>query len=308
MVERLPAEQAPSVPLAGREGAPALPLPQVEPPRLEAPPAEKEKTYAYREYEPEVPLEWDKPGGERWRTLDPLEVDAVRRRWTVARFDGKSGKLKRAYLHVPVYANLGAKLERVLEMGRRGFFVPAPFPTTSTFHYYPLGPRSEFGREFDARLDPIHQFSAFPGRHILRYPEMKEYGVLLLNYIDVESTQVLVRYLLEGGFALVSGPQLVRLEQAFREGPEHQVVVVSLTLEHPLFRAYYDVERYYSASLLCPGSGPLSGVQVDGRLVALVEPLFVADRPCGANRVFFNALSYGLIQSGAAGWWYRVGG
>ncbi len=50
-------------------------------------------------------------------------------------------------------------------------------------------------------------------RDVLSYEEMRNYLVLLLEFIDVESTQSLARYLIEGGFAVVNGRQLSLLQE-----------------------------------------------------------------------------------------------
>ena len=68
---------------------------------------------------------------------------------------------------------------------------------------------------------------------------MKEYSVLLLQYIDVESTEAMARYLMDGGFAVVSYGQLRILQREIQKHvSDHRLQAVKLGLEHPLFLRY----------------------------------------------------------------------
>ncbi len=126
---------------------------------------------------------------------------------------------------------------------------------------------------------------------------MKEYAVLFLSHIDVESTEALVSCLAEGGVAfLADRGQLSLLEREIgsRFGDRLQRVMVELG--HPLFHSFYDITKYVAAGPRCPGIGPLPALELDGRLVALVPPRFTVDAPRMANQFHVNALAFALVQ------------
>ncbi|NKB66353.1 MAG: hypothetical protein GKR89_04785 [Candidatus Latescibacteria bacterium] len=250
-------------------------------------------------------------------TVDPVLFDTERRRRTVAIIDSKSSKLKRAYLHLPAYSNApsqcqkcpayhqGREVDEIYKFITRGAALPERIPIETKIHWQRLGgcigwPAPTLAG-FD-EPDPIHTFGCRPQRHILHYTEMKEYSLLLLSYIDVESTQALVRYLLEGGFAILDWDQLPLVRQALQDQVGERVESVTLELGHPLFHSYYDFTRYVPGNPICPyGIEPLRGLQLDGRLIALSGIGFITDHNCPGNKFYVNAIAYALIQPSPMG-------
>ena len=176
-------------------------------------------------------------------------------------------------------------------------------------HLLHLGGREEAAVFFEGmrKPDPIHRFNTFPARHLLHYVQMKEYPVLFLRYVDVESTEAMVRYLLEGGFGVVDGGQLGWLEVQLRREVGERVERIEIGLEHPLFNAYFEIDRYKMQSTQC-GKGscssvrPTPGLEVDGRLIAVAGlPRFNGKCDCLSNRLYVNILVYGLIQPSPMG-------
>ena len=100
---------------------------------------------------------------------------------TVSLIDPETGKLKLARLHIPLRRQKRGPcgICQSLELMRRGFRVPRPVPIRETIHYYPAGYR-------------------------LKLQEMRDYSVILLDYINVESMAAAAQYLTEGGFAITS--------------------------------------------------------------------------------------------------------
>lgn len=240
--------------------------------------------------------------------VDWAEWDAMGRRHTVAVVDPVTGKLVRASFHVPMYRNSppsyhGARdLTETLDLIHRGFRLPNKAPIVFHIDYRRLGIPAD-PRHFE-KPDPIHNFSGYPSRHILAYQEMIRYGVLLARYIDVESTSAMVRYLLQGGFAIVSGRQLSIIQAALRDSlPEGEVERVAAGLDHPLFRAYYDIPRYAKRQhpQCCFGIYALPGIEVNGRMVAIVSPGFCRLYQCRSNKLYVNVLAWALIQPSPMG-------
>lgn len=136
---------------------------------------------------------------------------------------------------------------------------------------------------------------------------MPDYSVIDLRYIDVESTPAMVEYLAAGGFGIVGQGQLrlLRANLVGRFGERVAEVVVGL--DHPLFRVFFTVAAYrpgsnygtMGRSIYCSPVGPLSGVTLDGRLVAVSGvPRYEERCDCPANRLFINAYVFALTQPG----------
>ena len=116
----------------------------------------------------------------------------------------------------------------------------------------------------------------------------------------------MVRYLLEGGFAAARSGQLSLLQRAIQEKVGDRLQRVKVGLEHPLFHSYYDIEEYVPSWIKCPPTGPLPGLELDGRLIAIVPPPFVLRFPCPSNELYVNVLAYALIQPSRMGGRYMV--
>ena len=80
-----------------------------------------------------------------------------------------------------------------------------------------------------------------------------------------------------------------------------ELEAVEISLGHPLFHAYFDITRYREAPRGCPPVAPVPGLELDGRLVAVAPPRFTPRLPCPANKLFVNALAFGLIQPSQMG-------
>lgn len=327
--------------LAGT-GVPALEpggrdLPEIEEPNL--------REWQFKEGSRELPEKegWQTPGDTAEKgllpspllheptehlpwALDLVELDAYRRQRTIAIVDPKTRKLSSAQLHLPAYMNAldhgsgcppyqrGQEIVEVLDLLGRGFQVPRPTPIASQIHWFRLGPCGGLSQPVQARCcnddDPIHTFSNHPGRHILAYEEMKEYSVLSLQLIDIESTEAMVRYLMEGGFALVKGQQLSLLQEKLKIRVGARLKLVTIELGHPLFHSFYDITKYVDPTpppTNCPPIEPLPGLELDGRLIVVVGPRFNRKYPCQANKFYVNVLAYALIQPSPMGGRYLSG-
>jgi hypothetical protein len=219
--------------------------------------------------------------GELPLGLDLVELEAEARRRTVVLIDPETRKLMRAYLHLPCWKNRppldlrGKELWEILDLIRRGWRLPGHVPVFGQIRYFPHG-------------------------HRLRSRELQEFVLLLEKYIGVESMQVLARYLIEGGFAVTNPGSLSLLQRELQKQRGDRSQRVLIELGHPLFHAYYDIDRYVPGGP-CPGTGPLSGLELDGRLVAVVGPPFTRNKPCPANKLYVNVLAYALIQPSPMG-------
>ncbi len=253
-----------------------------------------------------LPLRWEKGKG-RWETqLDTVDIDldiatheaelpemdavqlgAERRRYNVILIDRETGKLKEAYLHLPAYRGPGAnRLEKLLRA-------------------------LKYGESLSGKMPLIYEVDvckSYPQRHILHYSEMKEYSVLLLEYINVESTESLVRYLMEGGFAVVNSGQIQVLRREIQRKVGDRLQAIKIGLEHPLFHTYYDITEYTSPKGFpkCPLVKPVYGLEFDGRLIAVTGVPFTSGKPCIINELYVNILVYGLIQPSKMGGRYVV--
>ena len=241
--------------------------------------------------------------------LDLVELDAEARERTVVLIDPDTGKLKKAYLHIPCYRNSrdwhgGRQLAQTMEMIERGKNLPSWPPFENQIHWYNLGASSDhwIPVEWDPVPDPIHRFPTFYSRQKLVYQEVKNYPFLATDYIDVESTDVMVRYLMEGGFALLNGGQYFHLKRELERTVDKRLETVRIELGHPFFHAYYDITEYRRANRTCPGVGPLRALRFDGRLIAITGvPEFNLAASCPSNQVYVNALVYGLVQPSKMG-------
>lgn len=209
--------------------------------------------------------------------LDLLELDAERRVRTVAILDSQTGRLRKAYLHIPCRKAVDKNDPRakefcdILALVRRGLRQPGAAPILEQVHFHRPG----------YRLQPA---------------AMAQYPILLPKYIDVESTQALARYLVQGGFVIDTF--LAALHEELRLQVGGRVQQVQIGLDHPLFHAFYDITEYSLPGLL-GGIYPIAGLQIDDRLVAASASFNTRD-PYASNKLFVNALVYALIQVGKA--------
>ena len=120
--------------------------------------------------------------------LDLVELDAEARERTVVLIDPDTGKLKKAYLHIPCYRNSrdwhgGRELAQTMEMIERGKRLPSWPPFDNQIHWYNLGAKSSkwIPVEWDPVPDPIHRFPTFYSRQRLVYEEVKKYPFLAMD-------------------------------------------------------------------------------------------------------------------------------
>ena len=248
--------------------------------------------------------------------LDLVGLAAEARERTVVLIDPVTGKLKKAYLHIPCYRNSrdwkrGRELAVALDMIERGKLLPSWPPFENRIHWYHLGPAAKKWIPVKGELepDPIHGFSMFFERRKLPYKVILKFPLLNLEYIDVVSTDVMVGYLREGGFVILKGGQYSHLQQELEGRVGTRVEMVSVELGHPLFHSYFDIVEYRDPvrSSPCPGVAPLAGLQLDGRLIAITGvPEFISNAPCYSNQLYVNALAYGLIQPSKMGGRYKA--
>jgi hypothetical protein len=209
--------------------------------------------------------------------LDLLELDAERRVRTVAILDPLTRRLRKAYLHIPCRKAVDKNDPRakefcdILAFVRRGLRHPGAAPVLEQVHFYRPG-------------------------YSLKAAEMRQYPILLPKYVDVESTQALARYLVEGGFVIDGFLAALREELRLQVGD--RVKQVQIGLDHPLFHSFYDITEYSLPGLL-GGIYPIPGLLIDDRLVA-VSASFNTRDPYASNKLFVNALVYALIQVGKA--------
>ena len=212
---------------------------------------------------------------------DLVELDAVGRERTAVLVDPETGKLKKAYLHLPARRAHGTRfLYNTLELMRRGFRIPGKVPVEETIHLY-------------------------PGHYKLGLSEMKQYPVVFLSYIGVDSVEVLAQYLVMGGFVI--GAHLPSLQEYLSKIGE-RAEIVKIELGHPLFHAFFDVTEYREIRRACPPVEPLNALQLHNRLAAIGEvPYFNLELPCPSNRLYVNAIVFGLIQHSRMGSRYLSG-
>ena len=210
---------------------------------------------------------------------DLVELDAVGRERTVVLIDPDTGKLKKAYLHLPAWRNRPEKyhgtgvLFNTLDLIRRGFRISRKVPVEERIHLYPY-------------------------RYKLNLNEIKNYPVVLLAHIGVESYGVLAQYLVMGGFA--AGADLSSLQMHLSRMGE-RAEIVKIELGHPLFHAFFDITEYRDGGV-CPAVGPLNALQLHSRLAAIGNlPYFRTDVSCPSNKMYVNAIAFGLIQHSRMG-------
>ncbi|MEW6750409.1 MAG: hypothetical protein AB1505_05460 [Candidatus Latescibacterota bacterium] len=263
---------------------------------------------------------------------DPLELDALAREHTVVLVDPETGKLRRAWLHLPAYENSpptlreppwgcgryeGTKgLLEAADLAARGFRLPGAVPIEWHVRLHELGCLVHGLSHIDGfpDPDPIHSFALYPRRHILHRTEMAQYPVIDLHYIDVESTEVAGQYLLDGGFFIAGYGQMGLLERELRRrtapGDGERVTRVTMGLEHPLFHSFFDITAL-CCTRECGGSRrrvcAVPGLQLDGRLVAAITPPFDPKRDCPANKLHVNVLAWALVQPSPMGGRYLAG-
>ena len=128
---------------------------------------------------------------------------------------------------------------------------------------------------------------------------MNQYPVVFLSYIGVESYEVLAQYLVAGGFVI--GAHLPSLQEYLSQIGE-SAEIVKIELGHPLFHAFFDVTEYREKSRACPPVGPLNALQLHNRVAAIAGvPGFILELPCPSNRLYVNAIAFGLIQQSGMG-------
>ena len=242
---------------------------------------------------------------------DPVELDAQGRRRNVAVIDPATGKLARGWLHLPIYASGRGGRARVLGDASAyiegGHKVPGRVPLRIATRSFPLGAKAPIIEGITRKNDLIHTFGEYPERHLLHRSEMREFSVLHLGYIDVESLESLVEYLAQGGFAFLNPIQMSLCQGELERRHGSRVEGRFLELDHLLFHSYYDITRYRPGNRLCPGIRPVPALVLDGRIAATAQPPgFNADVACRANRMFVNFLAFALIQPSAMGGRYEA--
>ena len=136
---------------------------------------------------------------------------------------------------------------------------------------------------------------------------MKEFSVLHLGHIDVESLEAMVDYLARGGFGIMDSRQLALCETELKRRYGNRVERQLLELGHPLFHSFYDITRYAQSNALCTGFGAVTALVLYGRVAATTPPpRFNARMPCPSNRMFVNHLAFALIQPSAMGGRYEA--
>jgi hypothetical protein len=244
--------------------------------------------------------------------LDLLELDAQARKLNVALIDPETGRLKQGWIHLPAYMKVGHGLQIAMETAARGFGLPGGVPLRVEVRYYSLGKYGCCKEPCPCENaiyppDAIHSFPLCCTRHILDHAEMRDYSVIDLRYIDVESTPAMVDYLAAGGFGIVGYGQLRLLRANLADRFGERVAEVKVGLDHPLFRVFFTVGTYRPGincgtryrSIFCSPVGPLSGVTLDGRLVAVSGvPRYEERCDCPANRLFINTYVFALTQPG----------
>ena len=238
---------------------------------------------------------------------DRVELDAERRRRNVAIIDPATGRLERAWLHLPVYRKLSGNLIEAAAFLRGGHKLPGRVPLEIEVHLKEMGDCGPVIPGIGAEPDPIHTFVGCPGRHILHRSEMKEYSVLDLGYIDVESLEAMVEHLARGGFGLMNSRQLALCETELKRRYGSRVERQLLELGHPVFHSFYDITRYYRGNVPCPSPVlPVAALVLDGRVTATTPPpRFNTEVTCPSNRMFVNHLAFALIQPSAMGGRYE---
>ncbi len=307
MVRRVLGLESSLAALAHPGDASPAPLPETPPPVAEAiHPLDIKQP---REREPD-----SVPDSVMWKDQvtdlpipDPVELDAQRRRRNVAIIAPATGKLERAWLHLPAYGRpLGAQIEAAAFL-RGGHKLPGPVPLEIEFHLKKLGRCGALIEGIGAEPDPIHGFAGCPERHILHRSEMREFSVLHLGYIDVESLEAMVEYLVQGGFAIMSSIQMALCEAGLDRRYGSRVERQLLEPGHPLFHSFFDITRYAGSNAPCTGFGPVPALVLDGRVTATTPPPgFNTRYPCPANQVFVNHLAFALIQPSAMGGRYEA--
>ena len=202
-----------------------------------------------------------------------MELDATRRKRTVVLIDPEKGKLRKAYLHLP--ARLGGSanlLEKQLSHLKCGQMLKWKTPLEYRVHYY---------------------------RRSIRRNEIRDYPVLFLGFIGIESMDVLVGYLMNRGAVLGGNLKLLR-EKMHQQVGDH-IQYVKLESDHPLFCSYYDITEYSSAGPACPPVEPIPALELDGRVIVLSGVLYTPSFPCIANKLYVNAMAYLLIQPSQIG-------
>lgn len=300
-----------AVPPAGDASPPALPE-TPPPPAEEIQPLDVRHT---REREPDTV-----PDSVMWKDQvtdlpvpDRVELDAERRRRNVAIIDPATGKLERAWLHLPAY---GAGEPGDLRAGaladapaflERGLKLPGLVPLRVEIKWFRLGKPARIIEGITKKVEPMHSFRSYPERHILHRSEMKEFSVLHLGHIDVESLEAMVEYLARGGFGIMGAKQLALCETELKRRYGDRVERRFLELGHPLFHSFYDITRYALGNALCPGFGPVTALVLDGRVTATTPPpRFNTEVTCPSNRMFVNHLAFALIQPSAMGGRYEA--
>jgi hypothetical protein len=213
---------------------------------------------------------------------DLIELDAMRRRESVVVIDPQTGKLHKAYWRLPANRPGPAnRLESMLYALKRGVALPDGTPIEYDLDYYPKG-------------------------YALRYEEAAQYPVLMMQAISLRSMEDLARYVVGGGFVVQSG-DLTALARAIRARANVEVKQIEIGLEHPLFRASYEIDAYSQKHLppkstcRCPFIEPLNGLEINGRHIAVALARYMTCGPCRYNQLYVNALTFGLTQPSPMG-------
>ena len=118
---------------------------------------------------------------------------------------------------------------------------------------------------------------------MLTYEDMINYPVLNLRYIDVETTDQLVHYLLHGGFVLVNPHQLDWLERQMESRMPGLMRRIEVGSDHRLMSEPYSLPGYTAQGLEVKGR---LAVITNNKNTTLYSPLLV------------NAVVYALTRPG----------
>ena len=239
---------------------------------------------------------------------DLVELDAERRRRNVAILDPATGKLRRAWLNLPAYSGASGNLIDAAAFLRGGHKLPGRVPLEIQIHLKEMGDCGAVIPGLGNEPDPIHGFAGCPGRHILHRSEMKEFSVIHLGHIDVESLEAMVKYLAQGGFGIMDSRRLALCETELKRRYGSRVERRLLELGHPVFHSFYDITRYYSGNVPFPYPvSPVTALVLDERVTATTPPRrFNTEVTCPSNRMFVNHLAFALIQPSAMGGRYEA--
>lgn len=237
------------------------------------------------------------------RAPDPVLLDAERRRRSVVLVDPANPRRLSACIYLPATGGRpgGRRALDMADHARRG---------------------TNLGTRVDDAVDLTIRLRLFPPGHSLSLNELLEFPMVWTRMLDVHRSQGnLAAYMEQGGVVLADLGEFGLLEDALETRCGARLRRVYLTLEHPLYRSFYTIDRYhyFTDRILrnpCMRSVlPVDALCLDDRVVAIstymtYDPGFYvkpASRrieynwwsACVANRLALNVFIYGLVRPGA---------